>query len=219
MKALRKILYTRFNLNELRTLAANLGLEHEDFPATREGFAREFAAYLVRRNEIGNLIALGRQERPDIDWSEIDPSTIQVHKSIHIKPALNWSFILTAIIIGLLLIPFLLFYLQRTIDKEGNLYSKAKGDREELTKGELEDFYNGIILVRLEDITEYPHTITATIITPDNTYHLSCEEVRGCMKTVSFEGINYRINVDNVRQNTEPGPKQLMVNIRVTIVN
>jgi hypothetical protein len=219
MKALRNILHTRFGIEELRSLAANLGLDHEDFPATKEGFAREFVAYLVRKNEIANLITLGRQERPDIDWSEIDLSTIEVHKSTHIKPALNWSIILTITIIVLLLIPFSLFYSQRTMDKEKNLYGKAKGDREELTKGELEDFYNEIILVRLEDITGYPHTITATIITPDNTYHLSCEEVRRCMKTVSFEGITYRINVDSVRQSTEPGPKQLMVNIRVTIVN
>ncbi|UCC97154.1 MAG: hypothetical protein JSW66_15070 [Phycisphaerales bacterium] len=69
---LRRILATRFDLGELRTLCFDLGIRYDDLSG--EGAAnkaRELVAYLHRRGRIPQLIKVGKNERPDIPWDEI----------------------------------------------------------------------------------------------------------------------------------------------------
>lgn len=66
---LRKILLDRFSDDELHTLCFDLGLDYEYLPGVgKGGKARELIKYLVRRERVSELIEIGRQMRPDIDW-------------------------------------------------------------------------------------------------------------------------------------------------------
>ncbi len=68
---LRHMLLTRFDENELRTLCFDLGVDYDDLPAIgKSNKGRELIAYLERRSRIHELIRVGSEMRPDIDWSE-----------------------------------------------------------------------------------------------------------------------------------------------------
>ncbi|MFZ0545681.1 MAG: hypothetical protein WAM60_09600 [Candidatus Promineifilaceae bacterium] len=65
---LREFLAKRFNLDELKTLCFDLGLDYEEFPrATMSEFTRELVAYFERHGKIGCLIAQVIKVRP-VDW-------------------------------------------------------------------------------------------------------------------------------------------------------
>lgn len=70
--ALRAILQTRFDANELHALCFDLGLEQllpytSDLPAN-------VIAYLERRSALGSLLAYGLAHRTDVDWSPALPT-------------------------------------------------------------------------------------------------------------------------------------------------
>jgi hypothetical protein len=69
---LRQILSDRFSSEELRTMCFDLGVDWDDLPARgKSAKARELVAFFERRERIGRLIRIGRQQRPDIPWSDI----------------------------------------------------------------------------------------------------------------------------------------------------
>lgn len=66
---LTDILNTRFNLGELSTLAFHLSIDLDDLPG--DGKRRkvdELIKYLDRHRRIEELIRIGKQRRPDINW-------------------------------------------------------------------------------------------------------------------------------------------------------
>lgn len=76
---LYKILTDRFNDDELRTLCFALGIDYDNLRGDgKSGKARELITYLERRNEIPQLIEIGKQLRPDISWPDaIEASEIR----------------------------------------------------------------------------------------------------------------------------------------------
>ena len=67
---LRQVLETRFNRQELRTLCFDLDVDYDSLPGEGKGAkARELVAYLERRDLLPALIALVRQQRPDVVWA------------------------------------------------------------------------------------------------------------------------------------------------------
>lgn len=72
---LRAQLVALFNTEELQTLCFDLGIDYENLAgsnATRDQLARNLIAYLSRRGQLDDLIAIGRRVRPRAAWSEID---------------------------------------------------------------------------------------------------------------------------------------------------
>ena len=66
---LRELLARSFDLEDLRTLAFDLGLNHEDISGdTVRARTRELIAFLEKRERLSELIAWARRERPTIDW-------------------------------------------------------------------------------------------------------------------------------------------------------
>lgn len=69
LASLRNILIERFSEGELRTLAADLGIDYDSLPDRgKANKARELVAFLERRDRLPQLIALGKELRPTIDW-------------------------------------------------------------------------------------------------------------------------------------------------------
>jgi hypothetical protein len=72
LMTLREILVKRFNVEELRTLCFDLGIDYGSLPAQGKlGKAREIVTYLDRRDRIEDLIAEGQRQRPDIPWKTV----------------------------------------------------------------------------------------------------------------------------------------------------
>lgn len=65
---LRDKLVTHFNLEGLRTLCFDLGIDSENFPSVKEGFCRELVSHHVRHGTISKLVDYCRMKRPDISW-------------------------------------------------------------------------------------------------------------------------------------------------------
>jgi hypothetical protein len=66
---LHRTLSTRFDEGELRTLCFGLGVEYQDLPGDgRSNKARELILYLDRRRRVPELLKLGKDLRPDVDW-------------------------------------------------------------------------------------------------------------------------------------------------------
>lgn len=65
---LREFISERFNLDELKTLCFDLGLDYEEFPhATKSEFSRELIVHFQRHNKMGCLVAELIRQRPD-EW-------------------------------------------------------------------------------------------------------------------------------------------------------
>ncbi|MCB9431263.1 MAG: hypothetical protein H6668_04680 [Ardenticatenaceae bacterium] len=62
------LLVEKFNLDELRTLCFTLKIDHEEFPLTHSGMARELILWTTRRERLCELNCCARQKRPNIDW-------------------------------------------------------------------------------------------------------------------------------------------------------
>ena len=72
LSQLLQILDSRFSDGELRTLCFHMSIDYDDLPG--EGQAdkvRELLRYLERRENILELVKIGRQLRPDIRWNDI----------------------------------------------------------------------------------------------------------------------------------------------------
>jgi hypothetical protein len=68
---LRQVLSSRFDLEELRTLCHDLDVDFDDLPAQgKSNKARELVAHLARRNQLGRLLEVGQEQRPDVSWSQ-----------------------------------------------------------------------------------------------------------------------------------------------------
>lgn len=66
---LTDILNTRFNLSELNTLAFHLSLDLDDLPGEgKRRKAEELVKYLNRHQRIKEMMAVGKAQRPDINW-------------------------------------------------------------------------------------------------------------------------------------------------------
>jgi S1-C subfamily serine protease len=69
---LRQILVNRFDEGELRTLCFDLGVDYDSLPgAGKADKAREVVAYLERREQLYELVKVGRQHRSDIPWGDV----------------------------------------------------------------------------------------------------------------------------------------------------
>jgi hypothetical protein len=68
---LHRILVTRYDVEELRTLCIQLSIAYGDLPGEgKSGRARELLSFLDRRQRIPELIVIGKRERPDIPWPD-----------------------------------------------------------------------------------------------------------------------------------------------------
>jgi hypothetical protein len=66
-----RILESRLDEGEMRTLCFALGVDYDSLPGVgRAAKARELVAFLERRMRIGDLIARGKELWPDVDWDE-----------------------------------------------------------------------------------------------------------------------------------------------------
>ena len=66
---LTDILNTRFDLSELTSLAFYLSLDLDDLPGQgKRRKAEELVKHLNRHERIEELVAVGKQRRPDINW-------------------------------------------------------------------------------------------------------------------------------------------------------
>lgn len=73
---LRQILDTYFNAGDLRTLCFDLSVDYDSLPGEgKANKARELVAYLERRGRIPELVALGRQQRPNVSWESAPEET------------------------------------------------------------------------------------------------------------------------------------------------
>jgi formylglycine-generating enzyme required for sulfatase activity len=66
---LRLLLENRFDVSELRALCFDLGIEYDGLAGPRKtSRVTDLVALLNRQNRIPELVEVGRQLRPDIDW-------------------------------------------------------------------------------------------------------------------------------------------------------
>ena len=66
---LLELLVKRFSEDELKTLCFHLQIDYDDLPADgKTGKARELISFLDRRERVPELIKIGNNLRPDIDW-------------------------------------------------------------------------------------------------------------------------------------------------------
>ena len=65
---LRQKVAEHFNLDELRSLCFDLGIDYENFPATKEGMTREIVMYCQRHGQISLLLEHCRRLRPEVSW-------------------------------------------------------------------------------------------------------------------------------------------------------
>lgn len=66
---LREILVSRFSDGELKDLCFDLGVDYESLAGEgKSAKARELIAYMQRRDRLAELVAAGKQLRPDIRW-------------------------------------------------------------------------------------------------------------------------------------------------------
>jgi hypothetical protein len=69
---LRRILWTHFNVSELRDLCFDLGVDYEDLPdQTKRDLAREIVVHCKRHGRIPELIEIGKRLRPQVSWDDL----------------------------------------------------------------------------------------------------------------------------------------------------
>ncbi len=82
---LRQILLDYFDEGELITLCFDLGVDYESLPgAGKANKARDLVAYLQRHGRLAQLISLGQQERPHVQWPIPPTATDTAPDGIHI---------------------------------------------------------------------------------------------------------------------------------------
>lgn len=75
-KALRKLFETSFTLEDMRDLAFDLNVDHNNVVTekTVSSCARVLIEYFLLRSRLEELVAYAKQQRPDVDWSHITRS-------------------------------------------------------------------------------------------------------------------------------------------------
>jgi hypothetical protein len=66
---LRRNLVEQFNLDDLRTLCFDLGIDYEQFPGTINGMTREILRHFYRQKQMDRLIIYCSDLRPTINWA------------------------------------------------------------------------------------------------------------------------------------------------------
>jgi Effector-associated domain 7 len=68
---LQKKLLKVFNIDELKTLCVDLGIDYERIPhGTKDEFCRELILYVQRRNNLAELVSRCKQLRPQVAWED-----------------------------------------------------------------------------------------------------------------------------------------------------
>ncbi len=68
LTSIRRYLADRFNLDELKTLASNIGIDYQNLPhGTKEIFALELLAYVQRKHSTQELLESALQDRNDTE--------------------------------------------------------------------------------------------------------------------------------------------------------
>ena len=76
-----------FNLTELKTLAARLGIDEDSLDSSsKDNLIIGFLTYLERRQQIPELVALGKKRRPELEWLNIAPPSAPTPAEPSIKP-------------------------------------------------------------------------------------------------------------------------------------
>jgi hypothetical protein len=66
---LLRLITDSFSFEEIKTLAFEMGYDHEAIPAPDKiAFAREFILAVKRRNRESDLIQLAKRYRPQVNW-------------------------------------------------------------------------------------------------------------------------------------------------------
>ena len=74
--SLRKLLIEQFDLEELRLLCFDLGLDYEDLAGgTKSTKMQDLVTYLQRRGELQRLIDEASGQRPNAAWPDFSPTT------------------------------------------------------------------------------------------------------------------------------------------------
>lgn len=69
--SIREILIEKFDEGELQTLSGDLRVDYDNLPGSgKANKARELIRFLERRNQIRELLRIGKQHRSDISWPE-----------------------------------------------------------------------------------------------------------------------------------------------------
>jgi hypothetical protein len=77
LRQLRQLIDEHFNLEEIKTLTFDLGLDYEHLAGeTRPSKIVSLLLYLVRRGELSNLIDLLYIQRQSVQWPDMPPDTI-----------------------------------------------------------------------------------------------------------------------------------------------
>ena len=72
---LRKLLIGSFNLEELRLLCFDLGLDYEELAGrTKSTKMQDLITYLQRRGELQRLLDEVKSQRPNVDWPDFAPT-------------------------------------------------------------------------------------------------------------------------------------------------
>jgi hypothetical protein len=67
--AIRRILIDKFSEGELRTLATDLGVDYDNLPDSgKANKARELVLFLDRRDQLSQLVQVGKHLRPTVEW-------------------------------------------------------------------------------------------------------------------------------------------------------
>lgn len=84
--ALRLALVERFNDSELRTLAADLGIDYDELPGSAKADrARELVAWFERRRQLRRLVAGIEAARPDVDLPDggiVGCQTVRIRRKV-----------------------------------------------------------------------------------------------------------------------------------------
>jgi hypothetical protein len=71
---LHNLLNQYFNMEEVRTLCFNLGVDYENISGQgKSAWIRELLLSLGRQGHLDNLVALAQQERPHVNWPPVPP--------------------------------------------------------------------------------------------------------------------------------------------------
>jgi len=84
---IRQLIHDYFNLEEFRTLCADLGISYDDLGGEgREARMRELVAYCGRTGRLEHLLALCAQRRPHVDWPPRNDSPSRQTSPVPLAP-------------------------------------------------------------------------------------------------------------------------------------